>query len=335
MISQLLEIIAAQQQKIRTERSPLKANTPGLLNRLQDLPTCLLEGPKISWADQTVSSEKEEELPEHQNMTFFLDFNSCTPVKTPLRKPAVLRQVIMETGNGLDNTTDFNTTMNAGPIRFHLPLAKVGSTENCSNVILKPSGDCNGTFIVSASPVVDDSRRKTYVMPSPPSRHDEHHDSEQESPVKEADKTYVCNANLHDTPPSSNDVMKSFIPMKAPLAPVDGNERDNTSTLTTPRMRSLTERYDTTFSTMKDKGKKAVDEKPTIVRHSSFNKSFLNKKRKLNLGTASRSLTNLHRAHKENVRPQRSGLVLSSRFGTAKSCTALNTKSTTKGRFRF
>jgi len=102
-------------------------------------------GPKITWADQTMVTNEQEyekqQQPSNRNseLSFYLDFKSCTPLKTPSRKPSVLRQLVRDTRErfGKENSTGFNTAMNTGPIRMKFKNKKqqqVISAEEEKNV---------------------------------------------------------------------------------------------------------------------------------------------------------------------------------------------------------
>lgn len=307
LVSQLLEIVAAQQQKINLYQSPAKPNTPSLSNRLEELPKSLLAGPKISWADQTILSEKEDDLVGgHQNMTYFLDFNSCTPLKTPSKKPTVLRQVVDETRTGLDNTTDFNTTMNAGPIRYCLPALK--------GIDGKPSAISEGNHLT----VPETSFAQSLPLKGKLGATSE--DIQLTVPV-----TPVAQKNSHQD-------YKETTPLKN----ISNDKSTKSNVGRPPHMRSMTEKPERKVSATHD-GNTSKGLKATITRHSSFTKGTLQtKKRRMNLGAASRSVTNLHKSQKENVCPPNGPLIDSKlcRFGISKSCNVLNTAKT-KGRFRF
>uniref|UniRef100_A0A7M5X8I8 Uncharacterized protein n=2 Tax=Clytia hemisphaerica TaxID=252671 RepID=A0A7M5X8I8_9CNID len=160
LISQLLEIITAQQNKINGNQSGTPARRQ-LTNQIEELPNSLLfDGPKITWADQTLVTDTENQDPQNMvdsNVNFYLDFKSCTPLKTPSRKPSVLRRIIQQS-RGHDNDTTLNTTLNTGPVRgFKQPSITINEPN-------KPSDNVNETFSISSLPLNSTYIRDTEII---------------------------------------------------------------------------------------------------------------------------------------------------------------------------
>jgi len=84
---------------------------------------------KIKWADQTtIFNEEKQNLigGKNFNVESLLNFKSCTPFKTPLKRPEALRQLVLSSrvkqpsSDQRKDLTEHNTTLNTGPIRMQL-----------------------------------------------------------------------------------------------------------------------------------------------------------------------------------------------------------------------
>jgi len=293
-------------------------------------------GPKITWADQTMVTNEQEyekqQQPSNRNseLSFYLDFKSCTPLKTPSRKPSVLRQLVRDTRErfGKENSTGFNTAMNTGPIRMKFKNKKqqqVISAEDKNNL--------NNTFSVSSVPLsstsavedIEDSedRRKTFILPT----------TSHSNPRKDlssvsfslvddmAEKTFTLTNDLMyppDTPPSNDFAKNTSIPVRTPLKSTENTRNsNNTERKIPPRMRSFTEmsglrenRCDRTFAVPRPK------------------------KRNLNIGLPTRSVSTLSLNNKENAKPKNKIRTLR----PSQSLVSLTNQKSTKNekaRFRF
>jgi len=318
LISQLLEIITAQQNKINGNQSGTPARRQ-LTNQIEELPNSLLfDGPKIKWADQTLVTDTENQDPQNMvdsNVNFYLDFKSCTPLKTPSRKPSVLRRIVQQT-RGHDNDTTLNTTLNTGPVRgFKQPSITINEpnkhSDNVNETFSISSLPLNSTYIRDTEIVNDDEeRRKTFILSTPHAKTERPH-----SLVEYPDTP---------SPEENGEYAKSYIPVRPPLKEKDKNTVKNgmTSFFKSPRMRSFTEGNGTKL--------KKQDRTFTVPK--------FNKKRHANLGMPVRSTSTLN-LHKENVKPKNKSKTLrpSQSLISLNSASKTNTKSSkqNKGRFRF
>lgn len=273
LISQLLEIITAQQNKLIGQSEA--TNRFELSNQLADLPDTLMCGPKISWADQTVSigTKHEESGVEHSptcDEKIRFDYKTFTPLKTPSRKPSVLRQIVHDSRafHGQDNDTTFNTTMNTGPVRNVVH----------GNKNKQPNEKVNfdSTYVKQPDEHHDEERRKTFVLSTP---HNKMH-----------------SIVGPETPPSG-DFAKSHIPVRTPLKDESLNIV-KIPVIKKPRMRSFTEgdsllKGDSTKASKKNKLERTF----VIPKHK--------KKHYVNVGMPMRSTSTLSlHNQKENVKPK-------------------------------
>ena len=271
MITQLLEIITVQQNKLNGQSEA--PNRHELTNHLADLPDTLICGPRISWADQTVSLEtnpERESGAEHSpinDTNFRFEYKTFTPLKTPLRKPSVLRQIIHDSRTcfGRDNDTTFNTTMNTGPIR-NIVHGNENKQSNETMIL-------DSTYVKQPDDDNEEERFKTFVLSTP---HNKMH-----------------SIVGPDTPPSG-DFARCQIPVRTPLKEESQN-MFKIPVFKKPRMRSFTE-----VSTLK--GEKVENRN----KHDrTFVISKLKKKHHFNVGMPMRSTSTLSlHSHKENVKPK-------------------------------
>ena len=248
-----------------------------MTNHLADLPDTLICGPKISWADQAVSMGtklEEESGMEHsptgdENSRF--DYKTFTPLKTPSRKPSVLRQLIHHSRvcHGQDNDTTFNTTMNTGPVRSVVYCNKNKQTNETVNL--------DSTYVKQSDDQNDEERRKTFVLSTPHNK--------------------IHSIVGPETPPSG-DFARSQIPVRTPLK----DESQNIVKIPVfkkPRMRSFTEGD----SILKGDSTKLNKNKNKLERTFVIPKQ--KKKHHANVGMPMRSTSTLSlHNQKENVKPK-------------------------------
>ena len=313
MISQLLGIITVQQNKLTndTNSQPDSTIRHDLTNHLEDLiPNTLMFGPKISWADQTIATNPDEEESgtrfrsptatktnneadnSHHNHRNHFDFNSCSPLKTPSRKPSVLRQIVHDSRSsyGHNNDTTFNTTMNTGPVRNIVNVAEYKQNETITFASTTP---LDSTYVKAPEEEIEggDERRKTFILSTP-------HNKLQHSIIGP------------DTPPSG-DFARSQIPVRTPLKEDIGNSQNilRIPVFKKPRMRSFTEGD----STLKGDTTSSAKVNKNSSKHGGFggDRTFVipklrKKHHHADVGMPMRSVStmDLHQHAKENVKPK-------------------------------
>ena len=295
VISQLLDIILLLQQK---HSSPVTTAT--LTEQLGGL----IGGPKISWADESNTCDDSD-----QTINVLMDFNSCTPFKTPSRKPNVLRQLVLDS-RGLSGTTKSNTIVNIGPIRSKLLFTGQCMQPDtvCSNV--------NETYNMPATATDDEvdvfEKQKTNI------------DTDKAQCVTGLNKTYSMSVSSpeirkHITD-NKSEYEKSHIPIKTPLKSY--NKGSPVLPVKRSRVRSYTEGNSTfsignptrsnnsTFSVNKQtiNGRSVLLDKtfqvtniPSYAKNTAVSQL---RGKKLKLGAPTRKLLSSN-LHKENVHPRR------------------------------
>lgn len=300
----MILIIEAQQRKIEGLTNGLPhGDTMDISQKIDDLPKSLLNGPKISWADQ--SSTEGDTTQYTINLGHF---SSCTPFKTPSRKPDVFRQLVMESRQKHSDRTERNTAVNTGPVRSKLLFTdkeNISSHENAS---------INVTMSKDASEKVSDEE---YMLKSPGVKKKAHFDSYlvEEAPAK-INETFSISQQCkfhEDTmeillPLTPVEESRRNIPIRTHLKSF--NERLPTVNNNRSRIRSFTEGNSTfvvgneTINVTKERhlldSTFCVSKVPGFA-NGRVTSKLKRKKIKLGLPCRATSTTDLR---KENVRPQ-------------------------------